>query len=190
MFAGCVPPVLVEVRGNPNLTCQVTLVAQTLCTFKGSFSIPWGGVRRAAGTDEMSPDSVYFILNSEAQSTEYSVKLRCHLQPKSREESCVLNENLKISLAASQAEPVALAKCKHLQIRNNVRQNFQSQLPSVLEIDQLSNHTPPTTFPDLSQDILRKFLCSIKNGAAFSIPMLFISVIPRPFKQSNSTGLI
>lgn len=124
------------------------------------------------------PLRVSFILNSEAQSIEHSVKLRCHLQLKSREEFCALNENLKTSLAASQAEdtePVSFGKCKHLQIRNNVKQNYQSQLPSALGLNQLSNHTSPTTFPDLSQGHTSKVPLLKKNGAAFSIPMLFIS---------------
>lgn len=93
-----------------------------------------------------------------------SSDVTCSLSPEG-EEVCVLNEILKTAIAASQAEdtePVFLAKCKHLQIRSDVKQDFQNQLPSAPELDQLANHTPPTTFPDLSQDRLPKFLCSIK----------------------------
>lgn len=99
-------------------------------------------------------------------STVLSPDVTSNFRPE-REEFCVLKETLKTSTAASQAEgrgPASLGKCKHLQIRNNVKQDLQSQLPSALGLDQPSNRTPPTTFPDLSlsQDILPKFLCSIK----------------------------
>lgn len=118
------------------------------------------------------------MLNSEAQSGEYSVELGCHLQLKSSEGFCIAEEILKTSTAASQGEdrePVSLGKCERLQSRNNVKQDLQSQLPSAQGRDRLPNQTPPTTFSDLSQDVPPKFLCSINMVLSPSQYCLFVN---------------